>query len=479
MSENDASTNEAQDEVPVSSLTKFLKWVAKHQADLDELNKSREDDNQLTLYFRGVKDKKYHLLPSIYRNGWVENEDVIFNECLCRNPRDFAEERTTFDKLVKMQHYGVPTRLLDITSNPLVALYFACEAGSTNAEIGRVNVFYVSAKAIKYSESNTVAAVSNLAVCPYDQMDIHDAVKLEREQYIDACARIGSFADINHAATLMKKAVGAFNERSDVARLVHAIQNEKQGFLPLVRKEHLESVWTVKPKLSNDRIVRQDGAFLLYGIMGSKMVSPSIVGMSWAMQCLNDVRKMHFLTTKISSYTQDEERFLSDVQDRYGISSDLIDRYRSKEGKKEIEGQYIGYGIRSYIASEAMAQMMSRGDELWEAVENADLARISEKIFNPILGKPDKSKTRSRMSYIPIETLHYLSQKVAEASFFYNVCQNDALIFCDSTSIANKKAVAKEIAPLGMTKDKLFPELDDVAEYLKEKYKKKDAAEKV
>ena len=52
---------------------------------------------------------------------------------------DFYNSRSHFEKLVKMQHYQICTRLLDLTTNPLVALFFACE--DATRDTGQVLVF--------------------------------------------------------------------------------------------------------------------------------------------------------------------------------------------------------------------------------------------------------------------------------------------------------------------------------------------------
>ena len=104
--------------------------------------------------------------PGIYRNkNWIDNEDKMFYELTTKCPEYFKDCKTTFEHLVMMQHYGYPTRLLDITFNPLVALYFACGGlNGSNSEDGQLISYHIKKNDIRNYESDRVNLLSNLSL---------------------------------------------------------------------------------------------------------------------------------------------------------------------------------------------------------------------------------------------------------------------------------------------------------------------------
>lgn len=79
------------------------------------------------ILFRGQANINWALLPSLFRKEkYYNHEKEIISEIIRQMPYVFKDCNTDLEKLIKMQHFGAPTRLLDLTGNPLVALYFAC-----------------------------------------------------------------------------------------------------------------------------------------------------------------------------------------------------------------------------------------------------------------------------------------------------------------------------------------------------------------
>lgn len=125
------------------------------------LGKSPPGDRVLNLY-RGHPDKAHTLRPSIFRKKEYRRvERNILRELIAIQPNEFREDKTAFEQLVRMQHYGLPTRLLDLTYNPLVGLYFAC--WKDDKKDGEFIRFELAKSTIRYFDSDTVSCVANLS----------------------------------------------------------------------------------------------------------------------------------------------------------------------------------------------------------------------------------------------------------------------------------------------------------------------------
>lgn len=182
---------------------------------------------------------------------WYMNERVLYQEALRLNVASFRDDVTMVERIARMQHYQLPTRFCDMSSNVLCSAMFACGGGEFNVEKrdnehdGYIRVIKVRRDKMKSFTSDIITAIAHLPLVNADRVKPSEKDGLSYLRYEVTNNRPGFSFD-------------TCSSRGDLTTAKEQLRKE------------IQQVWAFKPIWNTSRISNQSGAFLAFGCRDNK-----------------------------------------------------------------------------------------------------------------------------------------------------------------------------------------------------------------
>ena len=200
---------------------------------------------EVLLYFRGEPKCSWPLTPSVMRGDLSKYEAEMLVDLVTQRPDEFNGITSASAQWVLARHHYLRTRFLDVTKNPLVALFNACGGDEDDKNkymnrSGRLHIFAVPRSMVKPFNSDTVSIIANFAKLSKDEQDLLLGKKAAQQED----GKLASYPETMN-------------------RLYQFVRQEKPYFKDRLEPQDLYRVFVVEPQHSPERLRAQSGAFLV------------------------------------------------------------------------------------------------------------------------------------------------------------------------------------------------------------------------
>ena len=359
------------------------------------------------VFFRGQSEEFEFIIPSIFRDTkHIENEHELIKEAEISYPLEIQKMKYQFDKLALMQHYGLPTRILDITTNALVALYFAVSENKDKDGVVYLFNKKTNKKEVLTSKSIPVITKTVLANLTYKEKLLLDLTfrKIENKEIL-----LSSFRKVNYRILPI------------IEKIYDTIKMDI-GFVPTnIKISDFYGLNFVTPLEVDERIIRQNAMFMIFGLDG-----------------IYNSHKEGLKQLKLNNEL---------IKKR-----EILESYYKKKTKEEYDNEI--YNLTEEIKNLEL--------KLWKNKEKVLKNKITKHIFETMLDyAPEYFLPKKEKEWIFYDKSNIDDETRKETH------DGKAVILLKAKY---KQRIKNELELIGITRKSIYPDIQNKSQYIREKY---------